>query len=60
MLYHKYAIKRNRQGLGGEKMTVRKRLLALKYLEKQKKYPELAEWLGVRVQLKEKENKRKQ
>lgn len=35
-------------------MTVRERLLALKYLEKQKRYPELADRLGISVQLTEK------
>lgn len=36
-------------------MTVRERVLALRLLEKQKKYPEYAERLGVHVEIVEKE-----
>lgn len=38
-------------------MTVRERVRALKYLEKQKKNPELAKKLGVEIKMKEKGEK---
>lgn len=32
-------------------MTVRERVLALRLLEKQKKNPELAKWLGINIKM---------
>lgn len=39
-------------------MTVRQRILALKFLEKQQKKPEFAKKLGVKINTKEKEKKK--
>ena len=38
-------------------MTVKQRLLALKYLEKQKKNPSFAKNIGVKIEIKKKEEK---
>lgn len=41
-------------------MTAKQRVIALKYLEKQKKNPSFAKKLGVEIKIKEKENKNEQ
>ena len=45
---------------GGEIMTAKQRVLALKYLEKQKKKPNFAKKIGVEIKIKEKEDKNEQ
>ena len=44
--------------IGGEIMTVKQRVLALKFLEKQKKNPSFAKKIGVEIKIKEKEDKK--
>lgn len=39
-------------------MTAKQRVLALKFLEKQKKNPSFAEKIGVEIKIKEKEDKK--
>ena len=48
------------QNNGGEVMTVKQRVLALRYLEKQKKNPILANKMGVKIKMKEKVDKNEQ
>ena len=44
------------RNIGGEIMTAKQRVLALKYLEKQKKNPDIAKKIGVEIKIKEKED----
>jgi len=44
------------RNIGGEIMTAKQRVLALKYLEKQKKNPDFAKKIGVEIKIKEKED----
>lgn len=44
--------------IGGEIMTAKQRVLALKYLEKQKRNPNFAKKIGVEIKIKEKDEKK--
>ena len=44
--------------IGGEIMTSKQRVLALKFLEKQKRNPSFAKKIGVEIKIKEKEDKK--